>query len=812
MPAATTRLDLRRSPTRPHRAALANMIALALVALALVALAPAPAAAQGWIAPPPAAAGWGIVKLRTDVTVRVNGPVAEVEVEEWFENRGRAVGEGVYLYPLPGEAVFSNFSLYQGDQELRGETMDAAQARAIYEEIVRSRRDPALIELVGHGLIRARVFPIEPGEKRRITLRYTQVLDRAGDAAQFRYVAGRPGGLDGPTTRPPRPGPLPRPQPLPMPRPMLEHGPEAGPEPRPRPEPGMQHAASTHTAPIGFTLLADAGVYGEPFSPTHSLRVERRDGQLRVRPAADLHGNFSIFLPFVRPVVGLTLATHRPSREPGYFMLTLSPGAIRAAATPRDVAVVVDVSGSMAGEKMEQTRQALHQLLGSLGRDDRFRLISFSTAVGTSADGWTRATPGELATARRWVDGLRAEGATNISGALEEAFRLPSPEARLPIVVFLTDGLPTVGERDPDKIAAVAEAARGRARVFAFGVGYDVNTYLLDRLTAAGRGSTAYVEPGQDVELAVGTLAARITHPVLTDLELAGSPVRLTEIHPVTLPDLFAGEALVLFGRYETTGRGELRVRGQRANRTETFALDARFPDRATGNDFIPRLWAARKLGELTRQVRLNGSDPELVEEIRRTALRYGLLSEYTAHLVQEPAMVAAGQRPGDGVIRLRGASPSAALAPAAVTGQAAVQSAEAARVRREVATSADLAVAEQALESRILQAGRADQADRAGQADRADRRIVAGRVFELRGDVWIQTPLPDGIREVAIQLYSGAYFALLAAAPELRPIVGALEQVTVAGERVAFRFGDEGRETLSLQEAARLTAEFRGP
>jgi Ca-activated chloride channel homolog len=787
------------TPTRLSRCpALLALLATA----ALVPVAPTPVAAQGWIAPPPAAAGWGIVKLRTDVTVRVNGPVAEVEVEEWFENRGRGVGEGVYLYPLPGEAVFSDFSLYQGDQELRGETMDAAQARAIYEEIVRSRRDPALIELVGHGLIRARVFPIEPGERRRITLRYTQVLDRAGDAAQFRYVAGRPGGLDGPATRPPRPGPLPLPIPLPMPRPMPDHGTEPG------PEPGTQVAAARHTAPIGFTLIADASVYDQPFSPTHQLRIERRDGQLRVRPAADLHGNFSIFLPFARPVVGLTLATHRPSREPGYFMLTLSPGAVRAAATPRDLAVVVDVSGSMAGEKMEQTRQALHQLLGSLGRDDRFRLISFSTAVATNADGWTRATSGELASARRWIDGLRAQGATNISGALEEAFRLPSPEDRLPMVVFLTDGLPTVGERDPERIAAMAEAARGRARVFAFGVGYDVNTYLLDRLTAAGRGSTAYVEPGQDVELAVGTLAARITHPVLTDLELDGSPVRLTEIHPVTFPDLFAGEALVLFGRYETSGRGELRVRGRRANRTETFALDARFPDRANGNDFIPRLWAARKLGELTRQVRLSGPDPELVEEIRRTALRYGLLSEYTAHLVQEPTTFAAGQRPGDGAIRLRGTWPSVSAAPAAVTGQAAVQSAEAARVRREVASAADLAVAEQALESRIAQADRSDRSDR---ADRADRRIVAGRAFELRDSVWTQTRIPDGIREVAIQLYSDAYFVLLAAAPELRPVVGALEPVVVAGERVALRFGDEGRETLSPREAARLTAEFRG-
>lgn len=766
----------RRSPLRP------STLLLALTALLLTL---SPTTAQGWIDPSTPITSWGVVKLGTDVTVRVTGPVAEVEVEEWFENRGRAVAEGVYVYPLPGEAVFSNFSLYQGDQELRGETMDADQARAIYEEIVRSRRDPALIELVGHGLIRARVFPIEPGERRRITLRYTQVLDRAGDAAQFRYLAGRAARGESIGPRPPD-VPLPRPWPMPRPRPM----------PTPQPDTPTSPSTGSAAAPLTFTLIADAGTYGQPFSPTHALRVERRDGELRVRPADELHGHFSVFLPLARPVVGLTLATHRPSREPGYFMLTLSPGAVRAAATPRDITAVVDVSGSMAGEKMEQTRQALHQLLGSLGRQDRFRLISFSTGVATSTDGWSGTSPAELAAARRWIDGLRAQGGTNIAGALEEAFALRSPEDRLPIVLFMTDGLPTVGERDPERLAAAAEAAREHARVFAFGVGYDVNTYLLDRLSAAGRGSTAYVEPRQDVELAIGALVARITHPVLTDLEIAGAPVRLTGIYPTVLPDLFAGEELVLFGRYEAPGTGALRLRGHRAGRAETFSLTASFPDRAAGNDFIPRLWAARKLGELTRHVRLHGSDPELVEEIRATALRYGLLSEYTAHLVQEPDMVArAGVDLDGGAIRLRGATAADAPAAVAATGRAAVQTAESARLMREVASSAQLDRAEQVIEERAAAAG---------------RRIVAGRVFESKEDGWIQVPMPDAVREVPVKLYSDAYFALLAAAPELRVIVSEFERVTVAGGRVAFRFGDDGQEKLSPAQAARLATEFR--
>ena len=168
-----------------------------LLALLAVALLAAPLGAQGWIEPRPGVARFGVVKVRAAVTVRITGRVARVEVEEWFENRGGGLGEGDYLYPLPGEAVFSNFSLFQGEDELRGETMDANRAREIYEEIVRRKRDPALIELAGHGLVRARVFPINPGETRKITLRYSQVLARAGDALQFRYAAGgRAGGLD----------------------------------------------------------------------------------------------------------------------------------------------------------------------------------------------------------------------------------------------------------------------------------------------------------------------------------------------------------------------------------------------------------------------------------------------------------------------------------------------------------------------------------------------------------------------------------------------------------------------------------------
>ncbi|HEX9710875.1 MAG TPA: VIT domain-containing protein, partial [Candidatus Thermoplasmatota archaeon] len=520
----------------------------------------APAAAQGWVEPPPHVRGYPVVRLETDVRVRVTDRVAQVEVTEWFENRGGIVAEGDYLYPLPGEAVFSGFSLWQGDLELRGEILDAGEARAIYESIVRRRADPALIELAGSGLLRARVFPIEPGDKRKVTLRYTQVLERAGDALHFRYAAGKGGaGNVFPEPRPPIPW----------------HGGRGFPDlsmRQDRPE-GDTTSMDRPDSPLRLELVAEReGRFLAPFSPTHPVRHSRRDGRLVVEVEGELRGKLSLFLPLAREGVGLALATHRVPGEDGYFMLTLSPGRGEASAEPRDLTVVLDVSGSMSGEKMEQARSAVLGLLETLAPRDRFRLVAFSNRVRPESEGWRAARPDELREAAEWVERLQADGGTAIADALDEAFRLESSEGRLPIVVFVTDGLPTVGERSPQRIAERVEGVRSRARVFAFGVGHDVDAHLLDRLSAASRGTTTYVEPGENVARALELMAAKVRHPVLTDLALERAPVRLLEVYPVTLPDLFAGEELVLFGRYRgDADAGELRLRGRRGGREAAY-------------------------------------------------------------------------------------------------------------------------------------------------------------------------------------------------------------------------------------------------
>jgi len=710
----------------------------ALTTALLAVLAP-PLWGQGWIEAPPGQAGT-VAKLRTSVRVEITGRLARVTVEEWFKNDGGRLAEGVYHYPFARDAVFHEFSLWQGDRELKGETLDADQARAIYESIVRRKRDPALIELAGQGLVRARVFPFQPGETRRVALRYTEHLTREGDALRLRWLAGTGGGR----------------------------------------------------APLRFTLAADsAHRFRDGYSATHAIDVERHDGTLEVtlRDTA-VTGVVDIVLPLARPVTGTTLLTHTEPGEDGYFMLLLAPGRDESARLPRDVTTVVDVSGSMSGEKLDQAKRAMRQLLGTLGREDRFRLVAFSGGVRQFREGWTPATSTMRREAGDWIGALETGGGTNIDAALATAFDAQPGEGRLPVVVFLTDGRPTAGVTDPERLGGQAAANRGRARVFALGVGDDVNTYVLERLVEGGRGSAAFLPPGADIEAEVASLANRISAPVLADLSLTGRGVELYNTAPAPLPDLFAGEELVVVGRFRNPRPDwNVELRGAQGARERRFhAAPAGSGDRSR-NAFIPRLWAARRVAALTRTIRLEGADPALIDEVRQLGLRFGILTEYTAYLVQEPDVLADQPMP---------ARTPRAQAPAEQEGRVARERAALTMVYGGAQGEAALDAANKAVISA------------AGEA--APTRRAAGRIFVLRDDVWHDVGIRSDARLVRVAAFSDAYFALVRALPELTSWLRLGTRVRVAGRAVTLEFGSDGADRLTEAAVRRIVADFRGP
>lgn len=707
-------------------------------------------AAQGWIDDVrpinPGRLQPRLVRVSSNVHAVVEGRVARFEVTERFRNEGNAIAEGTYLHPLPGEAVFSAFSLFQGERELKGEMMAAEQARSIYEGIVRRLRDPALLTLVGHGLIRAQVFPVQPGETRTVVLRFTELLGRESDALRLRYAAGDRGD-------------------------------------------------ATVTMNIDVRREVD---FATPYSPTHQVTHERRDGDLHVAVHAPVRGDVDLVLPFRRGLVGGTLLTHAEPGEDGFALLFLSPPAAgESAPVGRDLTLVVDISGSMSGEKLDQAKAALRQALSALRPRDRFRVIAFSSGVRHFRDGFTTAGAAEIAEARRFVDELQANGGTNLEGAMEAALSERGDAERLAMVMLLTDGIPSVGEQAPDRLAANAAAHIGRSRVFTVGVGHDVNTYLLDRLAVDGRGSATYVAPGADVGDAVGGLMSKLSRPALVDLRIVDAPVRFQEQAPAQLPDLFYGEELVVLARYRGEGSGPVVIEGTRNGARERFTINATFGRRDPGNDFIAPLWAARRIGELTRQIRLEGSSPQLIAAVKDLGLRYGILTEYTAYLVQEPGTVAASPPPaaGRGMAReMTGAVAfDAAKSSAAMTGSTSLQSANTAVERR----------ADQLY--RLAGGGRGG----AGGGQTEVRR-AGGRLFAMRDGLWTDlTEAPKAQKSIAP--FSPAYFDLVKARPALKAALAVGTPVVLAGRRISLKVAEGGASEWTAGELDRFLQEFDG-
>jgi Ca-activated chloride channel family protein len=727
-------------------------------------------------------AGQQIVRTRSDVKVELRDRVLRYEVEERFVNRGGMIGEADYIFPLPKNAAFRDLKLSIDGELVSGETMNATDARRIYEDIVRSQRDPALVEWMGHGMLRTRIFPIQPGEERRIVVRYESVADREGDAVRVDYFRGS------------------------------------------NPDRGVQQQGGglwegnprrpADAARTTFALTYRAGgELGEAYSPTHELDVER-DGvrrDVRIRSGGP---DITVLVALRRTRdASISMLPHAVRGEPGYALITVTPPAeVAANRLPRDVTFVIDVSGSMAGKKMEQAKAAGHQLLGTLGSHDRFRVIDFSTDVRSFRDDFVLATDANVRAARRYIDDLDATGSTNISGALEEALRSDSNcrsladarddcASRVPIVLFMTDGAPTVGDRDPASIAARAARMRRGARVFTFGVGADLNVALIEQLALEGRGTAHFVRPTESVERAVELVASRLRQPLLTDVrvEVAGGNVRLTRLYPSGEQDVFAGQDLVLLARYSGDGPANVVVRGKSGGRDVQWSAQRNFPRDDRDNAFVPRLWATQRIGWLSAEKRKSGGSREIDEEIRQLGERFGIPTEFTSYLVLEPGMVA-------GTLQRRGMQDMRGV-PVTSGG---VQGSVGSGASSVAPPSAPVAQFERAREAAAQRSAKSLAAADVAMEERADvARRAGNRMFSRDGERWVDTRFKPELRVYKVKAYSQAYFALLEKLPELRESLAIGDKVVVAGRSVAVEIVEDAPD-LSAADIESITRSWQ--
>jgi Ca-activated chloride channel family protein len=387
------------------------------------------------------------------------------------------------------------------------------------------------------------------------------------------------------------------------------------------------------------------------YSPQFALAIERADdssASIRYRAnAAQPEQDFELYFGVDEAAVGLNVLSYKPAGEDGFFLLLAAPSVEVAQdeIVERDLILVVDVSGSMQGEKIEQARNAAKGVIDQLHGGDRFNLIAFSTGVRLWQSELQPASAENRQAARAWIDKLSATGSTDINRSLLEGLgqlAADDQEQRPAYMLFLTDGLPTMGETEPQRIInnALNNAPARTVRLFTFGVGFDVNTDLLDRLSRELGGRSSYVKPDEAIDEKISEFYAGISTPVLTDLQIDWqSNSVIDELYPYPLPDLFAGDQLVLVGRYRQGGPLALTLSGTANERELTFRYTGRSLVTSGGEAFVARLWATRKIGALLEQIRQHGPLPELVDEVVELSLAYGIVTPYTSYLVVEPEL-----------------------------------------------------------------------------------------------------------------------------------------------------------------------------
>lgn len=542
---------------------------------------------------PPPSSAIALELQSLHANVRVKDQVAETSVEQEFYNPNSRQVEGTFLFPVPKGAAISKFSMEINGKQVEAELLAADKARSIYEDIVRKLKDPALLEYAGRDLFKVRIFPIEAHGKKRIHLSYSQVLK--ADSGLVNY------------------------------------------------------AFPLKTASKDLSLKIDLDSkrpLKNIYSPSHSVEVKRHSPTKATigfeSCEAKPDGEFQLYYSTENSDVALDLLTYKRAGEDGYFLLLASPGLETKAATKvisKDVLFVLDTSGSMAGAKLEQAKKALSFCVENLNDSDRFEIIRFATEVETLFAKLVDASAAQRSRAQSFIKDLKPNGGTAINDALQKALALRPEEGERPfVIIFLTDGRPTIGVTSETAIVEnVTRGNRANTRIFCFGIGTDVNTHLLDKITEHTKAFSQYVLPEEDLEIKVSNFFSKIKEPVLANPKLSfPDAIRATKMYPSPLPDLFKGEQIVLVGRYSSHGSGAIEIVGKVNQETRKFAEDVKFPDEASGHEFIPRLWAMRRVGYLLDEMRLHGDNKELKDEVTELARKYSIVTPYTAYLIVE--------------------------------------------------------------------------------------------------------------------------------------------------------------------------------
>lgn len=545
------------------------------------------------------------------ISIAIKNQLTKTKINQTFTNPNNSEVDGIYIFPVSEDTALSNFALSIDGKPITGRLLSQSESRRIYKTSA-EHGNSAFLEHHGSKAYVVDVPSIPANYTQEFEFEYSQIIDIDSDLAQYTYPLS-----------------------------LAKYG-----------------DRRIENLTVEMTIENDSEL-STVYSPSHEVDISRTDDknvQIQYTDQnIDPDEDFQCFYSVSNEEFGINLLTHRTDEdEDGYFMLLVSPryDTEKTEVIEKDFIFVLDQSGSMAGQKVEQAKEALKYCVNNLNEGDRFNLILFNTNITSFSDRLNRheewigsepRTPQSSMSnslvsmkdgrekAVAFIDGINGTGGTNINDAMLKALaEKPDPE-RPRIIVFLTDGCPTVGVTNEAAILKnIAKANHSQSRIFVFGVGYDVNVRLLDKMSEDNGGTRNYVKPDENIEVAVSSLFNKMNDPVLVDVALNFGDITGKEIAPSKLPDIFRGEHLTIFGRYENYGETIIKLRGSIGSNQQEFAKTVQFKEIENENDFLPTLWATRRIAELVDDAALNGYTDEVQKEIERLSKEYDVVTPYT--------------------------------------------------------------------------------------------------------------------------------------------------------------------------------------
>ena len=646
------------------------------------------------------------------VNVEIVNQVAKTSIDQVFINNYHRDIEGIYIFPIPEKAAISEFSMYVGDKKIEGEILDRDRALKIYKDIVRRTKDPALLEYMGRNMFRARIYPIPARGEKRIQLSYTEILKAENNLVKYVY-------------------------------------------------PLNTERFSLH--PIKEVVISVKINSNIPlaniYSSSHKVSVRKESEKKatvgfeaqNIRPDKD----FFLYYSLSQDDIGLSFLSYEDEKE-NYYMLLSSPPytSKKEKILKKNIIFVLDSSGSMSGKKITQAKDAARFIINHLEKNDRFSIIDFDDSVDVFSQELVSATPQNRKKALSFIEEVEDSGGTNINDALLHGLGMTQLGTRPNYILFLTDGLPTVGITETGEILKnIAKGNKFNSRLFVFGVGHDVNTELLDRISSDSRGTSVYVGEREDLEIVLSNFYEKISSPLFSDLKVSFKGLEVKDSYPRNLPDLFKGSQLVLLGKFKGKGPVKVILSGRVEKKEKKFVLESQSLTKDESYSFLPRLWATRRIGYLLEEIRLQGKKAELVEEVKKLGLKYGIVTPYTSFLVTKKER-----------LTLDAAAPEAeaALKEKKVTGVGAVRIAKATQ--------------------------RFKVQDRAAQVISKKIRYKEDKTFYLKDGYWVDSVYKEGSPLKEIKFNSEEYFHLVSEKPGIARYLSLAKNLIVSFEGMNYK------------------------